>query len=383
MWLGLFQKASGGLPESNLPSSPQWEKKMNMCDFNRKKYEDYWRDLNQELNTKGSLAEALLALEEQQFDAGFIQDDLKSVIRFRLHQHPHDRTHIFIVQYNPKRALRFNGAGRKIPPPESVSLHNGCFLCRDNIRWQQQGVEMGYDIQTNSGTEYIALMNPFPLMPAHTIIATREHVPQSWLGKEDDESERRFEAILHDLLELSSRLPDFFGFYNGIGAGATIPGHFHLQFFQRPKGLGPFPLEMAASSRFHENQSFPVVRVIKDYPITSLYLYGEDQFVIEKAVERMGRLIRSEYKEALSANIIATPDTSKVNYFHLYVVPRNRFYSHAPGMVSMIGGLEVLGEVVFSTEIEKQQLDTGQVDYKSVEQILAAVEPVGLESLIE
>ena len=97
----------------------------------------------------------------------------------------------------------------------------------------------------------------------------------------------------------------------------------------------------------------------------------------------MSRLIRSEYKEALSANIIATPDNHNPENFHLYIVPRNRFYSHAPGMVGMIGGIEVLGEVVFSTEIEKQQLDTGRVDYKTVEQILAAVEPVGLENLME
>lgn len=356
---------------------------MNMHEFNKRKYEDLWHDLNQELSASSNLTAALLALEEQQFDVGFIQDDLRSVVRFRLHQHPHDRSHIFLVQYNPKRALRFSGAGRKVPPPGSILLHNGCFLCRENIRWQQQGVEVGLDIQTAGGTEYTAWMNPFPLMPTHAIIAAKEHLPQSWLCETDDESEQRFTTILEDLLELSGRLPDFFGFYNGIGAGATIPDHFHLQFFRRPTGLGPFPLEIAASNRFHEDKGFPVVRIIKDYPITTLYLYGDKAFVISKAAERMSRLIRSEYKEALSANIIATPDNHNSENFHLYIVPRNRFYSHAPGMVGMIGGIEVLGEVVFSTEIEKQQLDIGRVDYKTVEQILAAVEPVGLANLIE
>jgi hypothetical protein len=49
-------------------------------------------------------------------------------------------------------------------------------------------------------------------------------------------------------------------------------------------------------------------------------------------------------------------------------------------MTGMIGGLEILGEIVFSTELEKQLLDTGQVDYFFVERILSAVEPLGIIS---
>jgi hypothetical protein len=38
-----------------------------------------------------------------------------------------------------------------------------------------------------------------------------------------------------------------------------------------------------------------------------------------------------------------------------------------------IGGLEVLGEVVFSSDEEGQRLEFGRVDYHTVERILAAV----------
>jgi len=39
----------------------------------------------------------------------------------------------------------------------------------------------------------------------------------------------------------------------------------------------------------------------------------------------------------------------------------------------MIGGLEVLGEVVFSSREEGQRLEGGKIDYHTVERILAAV----------
>ena len=42
-------------------------------------------------------------------------------------------------------------------------------------------------------------------------------------------------------------------------------------------------------------------------------------------------------------------------------------------MSGLIGGLEALGELVFSSDDEKHRLHTGQVDYRAVEQILAHV----------
>ena len=42
-------------------------------------------------------------------------------------------------------------------------------------------------------------------------------------------------------------------------------------------------------------------------------------------------------------------------------------------MSGFIGSLEVLGELVFSSEDEKQRLERGEVDYHTVQRILASV----------
>ncbi len=350
---------------------------MNMSEFNRQQYSNFWEALNQELNTRPSLCEALLALEAQQFDVGFIQDDLSSVIHFRLH-HPDDKTRLFNVQYNRKRAGRHMGVGRRIPPPGSQPVHDGCFLCKENIVWQQQGVEVGYDIRTASG-RYTAWMNPFPLKPVHVTIAAQEHIPQSWIRDDDYQSLQRFKALLSDLLELSRNLPNFIGFYNGVGAGASIPHHFHFHFFKRPEGSGPFPLERAAAKTLQTHKNLTGGVIVNNYPITAIHFYGKTETIIEQTESWIRRLLRPlRYRAALTGNVIASLDTTTPDYLHLYIIPRNKFFAHAPGMVGMIGGLEVLGEIVFSTEIEKQLLDTGQVDFFFVERILSAVAPLGL-----
>ena len=113
--------------------------------MSKEKYSEVWKDLNRELReierNGGGLPAALEALASQQRTRGFIKDDLQSVRRYRF-VHPDDPARFFVVQYNPVRALRFGGAGTSTPPAGTAVKHGGCFLCRDNIRWQQRGVLM-------------------------------------------------------------------------------------------------------------------------------------------------------------------------------------------------------------------------------------------------
>lgn len=354
---------------------------MDVYKFNKDKYDYAWNCLQNELKEKSThtLVGALKTLHAQQFDAGFIQDDLKSVIRFRL-SHPKDKSRTFTIQYNPKRAQRFGGAGRKAPPAGTKAINNGCFLCKENIRWQQRGIELGYEVSLE-GNEYIAWMNPFPLMPVHATIATKEHIQQTWIDSDEQKSFDKFKSIINDLLLLSNKLPGFVGFYNGIGAGASIPEHFHFQFFQKIEGMEPFPLERAAQKELLNNKN-NVPLVIKDYPITAIYFYGKRHEVTNNASNIIYDWCTESFecKNATSANIIAIRDTEQPDHFHLYFVPRDKFFSRAPGMVGMIAGLEVLGELVFSTEVEKKQLDEGHIDYFFVERILSAVEPLGVNN---
>ena len=354
---------------------------MDAAQFNHDKYEELWDASNLELrkiHETDGLPEALRALKIQQFDQGFIQDDLKSVL---VYQFPDlsDQLGIkkFSVQFNPKRAFRTGGAGRPIPPPGTTGVNGNCFLCKDNVRWQQRGIELGYDLvlkNSEKRSEYIAWMNPFPLMPIHATIAKKDHEPQSWIG-------RSIESILKDFLEITRQLPDFIGFYNGEGAGASIPHHFHFQFFERPRGKQLFSLELAA--RQIPRASVRDYAGVLNYPITSIYCHGIEEFIVEKVITWLNNWTNI-YKNnlAVSANIIATLDENENGKFHLYFVPRNKFVSHAAGMVGMIGGLEVLGELVFSSDDEKKRLDSGGVSYESIAQILKAVEAPGVREFL-
>jgi hypothetical protein len=276
-------------------------------DFNSKKYEDDWASLNRtlrDIETTQGLPAALRALHRQQLDIGFVQDDLSAVSRWRL-RHPERPDTAFIVQFNPRRAQRTAGAGRTTPPPGVRSINGSCFLCRENIRWQQRGIELGYDLRSDS-TSYIAWMNPFPLMPTHVTVANTDHEPQSWIRNSTTESHQRIGAILHDFLEITGRLPGFIGFYNGEGAGATIPGHFHFQFFERPVGHEPFPLEHTAESA----QRFAPTVLRRDrYPITTLYFRGDRKAIVDRAATWVGTWTDVYHNDpTLSANIIAMTD---------------------------------------------------------------------------
>lgn len=356
---------------------------VNLSEFNKKKYDEQWAELNVVLNNAMSadgLPAALGLLEEQQSDIGFIQDDLKAVERYRVCD-PHDHSRVFTVQFNPRRALRHLGAGRAVPPRNVERLHNDCFLDPENIRWQQRGIEMGFEIESTIGTPYIVWMNPFPLMPTHTTIATKHHLPQSWLSQDPGKQSARIREVLTDLLFFARQLPGFVGFYNGEGAGATIPGHFHFQFFKRPEGQ-IFPLEAAARAAIAGHDSRPPL-VIRKYPIKAIYFSGSEQEIVKRAAAWAEHWTESyERNPALSANIVVVRERHDRERFHLYFVPRNKHFSHAPGIAGLVGGLEILGEFVFSTEAEKQQLQSGHIDYGTLVRVLAGVEAPGVEEFL-
>jgi hypothetical protein len=339
---------------------------MQVQDINRRRYDEFWTELNDELRkleSRSGLAAALEALEDQQRDIGFIQDDLNAVKRYRFHD-PEDDSRFFGVQYNPRRAQRFTGAGRTTARPGTTTINNGCFLCRDNIRWQQRGIELGYDIDVGT-SKYVAWMNAFPLMPVHTVIATKAHVPQAWCFGKEDRIAFTIDRLLGDLVALAGRLPGFIGFYNGEGAGTSIPGHMHLQFFKRPEDYGPFPLEAVAGEAGH---------VLPNYPLAVVCWQGQSRDVVDRANQWIAAWIEANNggSMSISANIFAIADDES-GPMRLYFVPRDQMHSHSPEMAGAVGGLEILGELVFSDEEEKRRLDRGEVDYRTVERILASV----------
>src|ERR1044072_2095024 len=92
-----------------------------------------------------NLDEALHELYGHQLDIGFILDDGSQIQRFKIVRP--DGQHAFFVQYNTRRAARSAGAGRKEAPTGAITDKANdphCFLCVDNQRWQQRGVQHHY-----------------------------------------------------------------------------------------------------------------------------------------------------------------------------------------------------------------------------------------------
>ncbi|HSS65130.1 MAG TPA: DUF4922 domain-containing protein [Gammaproteobacteria bacterium] len=343
---------------------------MPTSELNREQYSEIWTDLNRRLKHieqhEGGLAGALEALKIQQLERGFIKDDLHEMRRYRF-PHPNDPERFFLVQYNPVRALRFSGSGRRKPPHGSADKYDGCFLCPDNVEWQQAGLEMGYELEVDA-MRYVAWMNAYPLMPLHCVIASREHIPQAWCVNGEAIECLSIEKILNDLVTLSSRAPGFVGFYNGKGAGASIPGHFHFQFFKRPELWPQFPLEVAARESGIETHG-----TIENYPLAVEYWRGDPNAVVEAVYPWIRNWLsrHSHQRLSISANIVSTFDQAQ-QQSELYFVPRHESRVKSPEMSGTIGGIEVLGEMVFSGEEDARRLQRGEVDYHAVERILSA-----------
>jgi hypothetical protein len=374
--LGAFQ--STPLPDYAMP-----ERRPPMGRYNDRAYEMQRRILQEILDRRaaeGGLASAFRALYEQQVDIGFVQDDFSQVSYFRYRGNGAGEDHFFIVQYNPRRADRHKGAGRKAPPPGAQGEHIAdvsCFLCADNIRWQHRGIQQYYRFEVN-GRPYNALCNPFPFMRAHLTIASDEHLPQTFhFPGQVEETRAKIHRIIEDLYGVAEQLPTFVGFYNGVGAGASIERHLHYHFFEIPDGHGSFPLQHVArlTERTDHQQGSAGGGVSKlrleGYPLTAFRLRGPKAAMIEAAValavdwdELAG--------EAASANIIVMWEREQIS---LYFVPRNRFFTRSPGLAGMVAGLETMGEFILCTESEYQAINEQRVDYNYLWRILEAVSP--------
>jgi len=334
-------------------------------------YNAAWAELNTRLrgieDADGGLYGALAELERHQQETGFIRDRLDDVERWVFH-HPDDPTRFFRAQYNPKRALRFNGNGVATPPSGIMASNEGCFLCRDNIQWQQSGSQMGYEIRVGESA-YYAWMNPFPLLPCHVVIATQAHTSQEWELARD--ARLGSPGLLNDLAALATRLPGYIGYYNGVDAGASIPSHKHLHFCRRPEGHSEFPLERAARQLAAGDGD---VGLLTDYPVAAAVWKGTPAQVVESASHWLSQWTRRNRSRLadLTCNLIVTRDWSG-DGLDLYFVPRERRKSRVRGPHGLIGGLEILGEVVLSTPEEKERLDDGAIDYFALEEYLSRV----------
>jgi hypothetical protein len=333
---------------------------------------------------KMDLPTAIKYLHAQQMDAGQIADDL-SLVRYFQGSGPGDA--YFIGQYNQTRAKRMSGAGRQNPPPGVETKKTpspDCYLCTDNVRWQQRGVQLYYQIELN-GNRYNVLCNPFPFMPIHVTVAAADHEPQSWHRNVNWKNDNKVERMAADLYELARQLPEFVCFYNGVGAGASIEKHFHYQAFRPSFSHGVFPLQKVAANIAARRKTkmgiAAKVNVIEvddgDYPTIAFRLTGERDEVTKAIVEWVNRWSDLIGEDA-SANIATIWED---NTLALYLVPRNKSFSRSIGMTGTVGGLEVLGEFIFCTEEENKQINAGEIGYQRMYDILRGIRPPKIDRL--
>jgi len=335
-------------------------------------YEEDWRILNRELRKieieSGNLNAPFAALHEHHVATGFLDGAFDSAERFSF-CHPQADSRFLRIQFNPERAARSRGAGIQTPPRRAAVKHTGCFLCRDNIRWQQQGKQFGYHVEVNDN-RYIAWMNPFPLLPGHIVMAAEAHIGQEWRLHPGGKIEPG--RIIADLVELAARAPGYAGFYNGVGAGSSIAGHMHYHFFRPVESHGKFPLEAEAIRTREEHPGRTSWR-LGDYPLEAMHWHGPPSEIIGPATRWLGEWAAHQHRLSdLTANILTISEDGG-EAVSLFFVPRDRRRSQASCMTGLVGGLEVLGELVFSSIEDKELLDSGKLDYFNLEQVLAEV----------
>lgn len=159
------------------------------------------------------------------------------------------------VQYNPARKVSTVAK----TDPETLRQRK-CFLCPENRGKEQSYIEII--------PEWHLLINPYPIFKYHFTIASTQHIPQKpdfKLG-----------------LEFAEALPGMTVFFNDIGAGASVPDHFHYQ--AAPNGSFPFfnYVEQRGSLPFKtytgiiRNESEPLPEFEEGFPVNMFFSKTED-----------------------------------------------------------------------------------------------------------
>lgn len=342
---------------------------LNVQELNRRNYEREAHHLNRALQSvaqaRGDFREALEAHFAHQLDRGFVQDTLGKLERYQLRSQKHPGL-VFYADVNPARASRHAGAGRSEPPPGWNRLHAGCLLCRDNIIWQQRYTQFALATSLPSGPFNI-WVNPYPLGVTHVTLATTTHTPQSWMVCQDRAATLAgLQRRIADLTAFANQCPGFLVFENGAGAGASIPLHQHYQALRRWPGLARFPIEEAAHRQMSHGRQMPPF-VLDEYPVAALFCRGAAQAVTEQASTLAAAwLEHTPDWRSLTCNLLASRESDADEQINLFLIPRNSSITRVPGYSGAVASLELAGEMVFSTEEERQLLVSGQITFETV-----------------
>ena len=357
----------------------------------RRQYDRARQDLSARLqalsDSEGDLVSVLEGLVAHQVHAGIVQDDLHALERFQITA-PRDPARVFFVDYNPARARRHHGAGRAEAPPGWDRVNAGCYLCPENILWQQRFCQFPAPVPLPSGS-YHAWANPFPLGHFHVTIAADAHVPQAWMGQDRAQSLDSLARRIVDLVHLAQQLPRYLVFENGTGAGATLPQHHHFQALKKWPGLTRYPIEAAARVQEERDGTGKAGQpfVLRDYPVSGLCWHGTADEIVASLGNALSDWLGAYPTETdwrhLTTNLIASRESSADERLRLFLIPRNTHITRATGLTGAVASLELAGELVFAHEQERDRIAAGQVSYDSVWETLASAQDAGSRGMLK
>ena len=192
----------------------------------------------------------------------------------------------FTAQWNPARIVSTGADVSK-----QALQKRPCFLCDSNRPAEQHALPV---LQ-----QYQLLVNPYPILPRHFTIPTREHTPQTIKGH------------FQDLFKIAQQMPDYMVFYNGPMCGASCPDHMHLQAGSR----GIAPLERNWCS-IYEPKLKPYaegISILTDYACPVLVIRTADAAEAEERFERIyDSLPLHEGEKEPRMNIVCWKQTDKV-----------------------------------------------------------------------
>lgn len=249
------------------------------------------------------------------------------------------------VQFNPSRIV---SSGAKVDK-KSIKERK-CFLCKENRPPEQKGIFY---------SDYIILINPFPIFPKHLTISKCTHQDQLIYGK------------ISDLLDLSYQIDKYVLFYNGPKSGASAPDHMHFQ--AGNKGFLPIQTEIETIARelicvFESAKLF----LLDDQPRNSLLIKGKSIADIDQLFNKVYNVLPingSDLEPML--NLLSWYEN---NEWHLIILLRKK---HRPSCYFAKGEDKLLSSPasvdlggVFITPIES---DFNKINSEKIEAIIDEV----------
>lgn len=200
------------------------------------------------------------------------------------------------VQYNPARMV---STGASIDKASIAA--RPCFLCAKNRPAEQHSLDLNDDFEW--------LVNPFPILPHHYTIASKQHRPQRILDA--------YDAMIQATLALPE---EYIVFYNGPKCGASAPDHLHLQ-----AGKWSAPLTIGDTFRAYHllcAEASDAFRTLYDsLPVED----GEDEPRMNVVAYRTGEHV----------NLVVIP--RRVHRPHCYTAEGAGKYLISPGTLDMCG----------------------------------------------